>query len=99
MNKKYLYISAAFRARPGKETELRDALQALQAPTRAEPGCLTYDLHQGPGDPARLMMFETWETQTAIDAHMKSPHVQKFAPRVDGLCAEPPQILIWERVG
>ena len=98
MSKKLLYISAAFRARPGKETELRDALKALQTPTRAEPGCLTYDLHEGVGDPARLMMFETWENQTAIDAHMKSPHVQKFAPRVDGLCAESPQIVIWERI-
>ena len=98
MSKKYLYISAAFRARAGKETELRDALKALQAPTRAEPGCLTYDLHQGLGDPARLMMFETWESQATIDAHVKSPHVQKFAPRVDGLCAESPQIIIWERI-
>jgi quinol monooxygenase YgiN len=98
MVKKYLYISAAFRARPGKETELRDALKALQGPTRAEPGCLTYDLHEGVGDPARLMMFETWESQAAIDAHVKSPHVQKFAPRVDGLCAESPQIIIWERI-
>jgi quinol monooxygenase YgiN len=93
-----LYISAAFRARPGKETELREALKALQAPTRAEPGCLTYDLHQAVGDPARLLMFETWEGQSAIDGHMKSPHVRKFIPHVDGLCAEAPQIVIWERI-
>ena len=99
MSKKLLFISAAFRARPGKETELRDALTALLRPTRAEPGCLTYDLHEGLGDPARLMMFETWESQAAIDGHMKSPHVQKFAPRVDGLCSEPPQIVTWERIG
>jgi quinol monooxygenase YgiN len=98
MNNKVLYVSAAFRARPGKETELRDALKALQGPTRAEPGCLTYDLHLALGDPAKVMMFETWESQAAIDAHMKSPHVQKFAPRVDGLCGEPPQIVIWERI-
>jgi len=98
MTKKNWYISAAFRARPGKETELRDALKGLQAPTRAEPGCLTYDLHQAVDDPARLLMFESWESQAAIDAHMKSPHVQKFAPRVDGLCAESPQITIWERI-
>src|SRR3954452_510783 len=98
MSKKILYISALFRARPGKETELGEALKGLQAPTRAEPGCLTYDLHQAADDPARLLMFETWENQAAINAHMTSPHVQKFVPRVDGLCAEAPQIVIWERI-
>jgi len=98
MSKKLLYISAAFRARPGKETELRDALKALQGPTRAEPGCLTYDLHQAPDNPAHLLMFETWESQDAINGHMRSRHVQDFVPRVDGLCAEPPQITIWERI-
>src|SRR5262245_50639835 len=99
MSKNPLNITASFQARPGKEKELRDALIGLLAPTRKEAGCLSYDLHQSADDPARLLMYETWRDKAAIDAHMISPHVQKFAPRVGGLCAEAPQILIWERIG
>ena len=95
---KNLNITALFRARPGKETELRDALIGLLAPTRKEPGCLSYDLHQSVDDPARLLMYETWKDQAAIQAHMVSPHVEKLLPRVDALCAESPQIVIWEKV-
>ena len=99
MSQKTLNITASFQARPGKETELRDALIALLAPTRTEPGCLSYDLHQCPSDPARLLMYETWQDQAAIEAHMVSAHVQKLIPRVDELCAESPQIVVWERIG
>jgi quinol monooxygenase YgiN len=99
MSTKPLNITAAFKARPGKEAELRDALIALLGPTRKEPGCLSYDLHQCAGDPARLLMYETWKDQAAIDAHMNTPHVQKLVPHVDRLCAEAPQIVVWERVG
>ena len=95
---KTLNVVAAFQARPGKEGALREALVALLAPTRQEAGCITYNLHQSPQDPAKLMMFETWRDQAAIDAHMKSSHVQKLAPRVDELCVAFPEITVWERI-
>ena len=42
-----LTVIASMRARPGKEQDLRDALEALIAPTTQEAGYVTYDLHQG----------------------------------------------------
>src|SRR5262245_41078033 len=99
MSKNTLNITASFQARPGKENALREALIALLAPTRKEPGCVSYDLHQCKTDPARLLMYETWRDQSAIEAHMATAHVQKLVPHVDELCAEAPQIVIWERIG
>jgi quinol monooxygenase YgiN len=93
-----LAVVAAFQARPGKETALREALIGLLDPTRKESGCLGYELHQSPGDHAKLLMIESWENQAAIDAHMKSPHVQQLVPRVDELCVAFPQITVWEHV-
>ena len=40
-----LSLVARIKAKPGKEAELRQVLTALVQPTRAEEGCLTYDLH------------------------------------------------------
>ena len=39
-------MTAEFRATPGRRGELRDELLLLVKPTRAEDGCLQYDLHE-----------------------------------------------------
>lgn len=96
---KTLTVVATFQARPGKESELRAALTGLLAPTRQEPGCLNYDLHQSPQEPAKFLFHENWTDQAALDAHLKSPHIQKLLPRVDELCTAFPQITIWEKIG
>jgi quinol monooxygenase YgiN len=94
-----LTVVATFQARPGKEAELRAALTGLLAPTRQEPGCLNYDLHQSAQEPAKFLFHENWTDQAALDAHLKSPHIQKLLPRVDELCTAFPQITIWEKIG
>ena len=39
--------------------------------TRAEPGCLAYVMSKDPIDDARVVLFERWEDQAALDEHMK----------------------------
>ena len=95
---KNITVVATFQARAGKEAELRAALLGLLAPTRREAGCLNYDLHVSPEDPAKLLFHENWTTKEALDAHMKSPHVAALLPRADELCAAFPEIKIWEQI-
>ena|SRR5688572_24356993 len=96
---KSLTVIATFQARPGKEAELRTALTGLLAPTRQEAGCINYDVHVSPVDPARFMFHENWTSQAALDAHLQSPHVKALLPRVDELCTAFPEITTWERIG
>ena len=96
---KALTVVATFQARPGKESALRAALTGLLGPTRREPGCLNYDLHQSAQEPAKFLFHENWADKAALDAHLKSPHIQKLLPRVDELCIALPQITIWEKFG
>jgi quinol monooxygenase YgiN len=98
MNAKTLTVVATFHARPGKEVELRAALIGLVAPTRKESGCVNYDLHVSTEDPAKFLFHENWTTQTALDAHLKMPHIQTLLPRLDELCTEFPAITTWERI-
>jgi quinol monooxygenase YgiN len=91
-------VIATFEARPGKETELRNALIGLVAPTRQETGCLNYDLHILPESPAKFLFHENWTTKAALDAHLQTPHIQALLPRLDELCTEPPAIVIWDRI-
>jgi quinol monooxygenase YgiN len=99
MNAKSLTVVALFQAKPGRENELRAALIGLLAPTRTEAGCINYDLHSSPEDPAKFLFYENWIGKAALDAHMQSPHVQKLLPRVSELCVAFPEIKIWENIG
>ncbi|MBW9091532.1 antibiotic biosynthesis monooxygenase [Rhizobium wenxiniae] len=37
---------AFFKAKPGRSKDLGEALLALVSPSRQEPGCLRYEIHQ-----------------------------------------------------
>ncbi len=99
MDKKTVTVVATFLARPGKEVELRTALIGLLAPTRAESGCLNYDLHQSPEDPAKFLFHENWTSKAVLDAHLQSSHIKALLPRVGELCVAFPEIKIWEKIG
>ncbi len=96
---KTMTVVATFQARVGKEAELKAALLGLLAPTRKEAGCLNYDLHESPEDPARFLFHENWTSKAHLDAHLQSAHIQVLLPRVDELCTAFPEIKIWERIG
>ena len=96
---KTITVVATFQARAGKEAELKAALLGLLAPTRKEAGCLNYDLHESPEDPARFLFHENWTSKALLDAHLQSAHIQVLLPRVDELCTAFPEIKIWERIG
>ncbi len=96
---KTITVVATFQARAGKEAELKAALLGLLAPTRKEAGCLNYDLHESPEDPARFLFHENWTSKAHLDAHLQSAHIQVLLPRVDELCTAFPEIKIWERIG
>src|SRR6478736_324330 len=96
---KTLTVLAVFQAKAGKEADLRTALTGLICPTRKENGCINYDLHISPEDPAKFMFHENWTNKAALDAHLQSAHVKALLPRVDELCVAFPQITTWEKIG
>ena len=91
-------VTATIEARTGKESELRHLLTSLVSPTRREPGCLNYDLHVATESPALFLFHETWTTKEALDTHLQSAHLQAVLPRATELCANPPQIKLWEGI-
>ncbi len=98
MNAKPITVIATFQARPGKEAELKNALIGLVTPTRKEAGCLNYDLHQLPENPARFLFHENWTSKAHLDAHLQSAHIKALLPRVGDLALGLPEIQIWEKI-
>ncbi len=78
-----LTVIAHMKALPGKEQDLREALESLVDPTLAEDGCVNYDLHQGTDDPATFFFYENWTSAEKLQAHLGTDHLVAFAGRLD----------------
>ena len=98
MSIKQVTVLATVKAKKGLEEAVRNEVMALVAPTRAEEGCLNYDLHQSCDDPAVLMLYENWVSKEDLDKHLAMPYLQAFLAKVPDLLAEPVQILLWEKI-
>ena len=56
----------------------REAIVKAVEATRAEEGCITYDLHQNHEDPAHFMFYENWESRELWQVHMSAPHLLAY---------------------
>jgi len=79
---------AHFRAKPGSEKALEDALIACVAPTRAEPGNVNYDVHRGQDNQAVFVIYEGWKGQDALNTHFQTPHFKTLIAVAETLVAE-----------
>jgi quinol monooxygenase YgiN len=84
-------------ARRGKENQLRELLQGMLAPTRAESGCKLYELYESDSK-GRFYFYEIWESQAALDQHAASAHFRHLERAVRELVEEPFEVNILERI-
>ena len=94
---KPLTVVATLKAKPGLETKLGDALKKLVPITRAEKGCINYDMHQSHEDPGLFVFCENWVTRADWEAHMKAPHLVAFAAAQPEL-AQSWQLFVGEKI-
>ena len=81
-------VIARFVARERKEDELRALLQGMLTPTRAEPGCNWYELYESDSK-GRFYLYESWESQSALDRHIATPHFRRLQQTSGDLLSEP----------
>ena len=98
MNGKTLTVVARVKAKPGKEAEMRKELLSLVAPSRRDPGCISYDVHQALDNPAMFFFYENWASKALLDQHLHKEDLQAVLARVGLLAAEPPEITLWEKL-
>lgn len=79
-----LTIVATITAVKGEEDFIAKQLNSLVEPTRAEKGCIQYDLHQSNEDPAVFLFFELWESRDLWQDHMNSSHIKANGNATNG---------------
>ena len=89
MPEETLKVIARIQARPEKIEEMRALLTSLIEPTRAEPGCLRYELLHNLTDPTDFTFVEEWRDDSALESHFNTEHIKGALARLQELAAEP----------
>lgn len=83
-----LTIVANIKANPAKIDLVKEELLKLIDITRAEKGCINYDLHQNNEDPAHFVFYENWESRELWQIHMGNPHLKDYLAATEGAVDE-----------
>jgi len=83
-----LTIVANIKATPEKVDLVKAELLKLIDVTRAEAGCINYDLHQDNDNPVHFMFYENWETRELWQAHMNNQHLADYVKATEGAVEE-----------
>ncbi|GAB4557245.1 MAG: putative quinol monooxygenase [Haliangiales bacterium] len=78
-----------------REAAIAAATKAMHA-TRAEAGCISYTFSADFADPGGFYVFEEWESEEALAAHFKTPHMAEFVQALGALGVKRTEIKRYE---
>jgi len=93
-----LHVVARLVAKREKLAEVTALLSGLVAPTRAEAGCLRYELMQDQSDPTDFTFVEEWTDEEALEAHLLTAHVGRAMAQAPILLAASPDIRRYRQI-
>jgi quinol monooxygenase YgiN len=77
-------LVVTFKTKPGEEDSVKADLLTLVEPTRKEPGCLCYNLHQSKSDKTQFLFYEQWADQKSLDTHSNTPQLKAIVAKLKG---------------
>lgn len=83
-----LTIVAKILAKEEKRELVKTELLKLIETTRAEEGCINYDLHQDNENKNLFLFFENWETRDLWQKHMGNSHLSDYMKATEGAVVE-----------
>ncbi|OZS41487.1 putative quinol monooxygenase [Photobacterium sanguinicancri] len=79
-----LTIIANIIAKDDKIDLVKSELIKLINTTRAEEGCINYDLHQDNEKPAHFTFYENWTSRELWQTHMANNHLADYMAATEG---------------
>jgi len=61
-----------------KAEEAARTLRPLRDGSRAEAGCITFDVSRSNDDPNAFVLYEEWRDQAALEEHYRTEHFKTF---------------------
>jgi len=66
-----IIVGGTFEVDPSQRERFVADRHELMRTSRAEQGCITYAFCADPIEPGRVLLFERWETQADLNAHLE----------------------------
>lgn len=89
----HVKIVGILSALPGKAADLQFLLFELQAPSRAEPGNIRWDIWRDQANPDRFVLDELYASREDVAAHFETPHFRNYVGKVKALAERTPIML------
>ena len=90
-------VEGSFELEPDDRDAFIASRLAMMRVSRAEPGCIEYTFSADPLDPGRVVLFERWESQAALDANVESLRARPAPPA--GVAPKASSITVYDVVG
>ncbi|WP_298555828.1 putative quinol monooxygenase [uncultured Algibacter sp.] len=88
MTNKPLTIVAKILAKDEHRDLVKSELLKLIDITKAEKGCVNYDLHQDNANKNLFLFYENWESRALWQQHMENTHLAEYVKATDGAVEE-----------
>jgi quinol monooxygenase YgiN len=89
-------VMGEFRLPPENMAPARAAMERVVTATRAEDGCIAYAYAEDVLDPGLIRVSEAWESAEYLAAHLKTPHMARWAEERAGFGLTGRQITKYE---
>jgi quinol monooxygenase YgiN len=93
-----IHVIARHWARPETVDQVRHILLSLIEPSRAEPGCLKYELLQNADDPTDFTFVETFASEEALKEHAAAAYIAGLTPKLKDLVARPSEVFRYRAI-
>jgi quinol monooxygenase YgiN len=81
-----------FKIKPGNEKKMEEEARRVSKASRAEKGCLAYELHRDLENKGEYVLFERWKGTSALEAHFKEEHTKAILALLGEVAAGPPEV-------
>jgi len=77
-----------FIANTGHIKEMKNLLKTMVEASKAEDGCLLYDIFQFADEPQKFIVIESWRDEKSLDGHKQSDHYKYYKSHFEPYCQE-----------
>lgn len=68
--------------------KMKELLSAMVKPSKAEDGCIFYDIFQCKDRPEKFFAVETWRDEAALDGHKSTEHYKIYKSSYEPYCED-----------
>lgn len=76
---------------PERRADILEVFRSIQGPVLAQPGCDACHIYEEQGPEQAVVLVERWESQTALEAHLRSETYRRILGAVE-LSGGPPEV-------